>query len=55
MTENKENKKEENKVKEILESVRVEYLDDSTVKLTHGIDSCVRKVHKFPQHLRGQE
>lgn len=47
------NNENNGKVKEILEQVHVEYLDEDTVKLTHGIDTCTRKVHKFPQHCRG--
>lgn len=50
-----EEKTTKSDVKEILEKIHVEYLGDGTVKLTHGINTCVRKVHKFPQHLRGEE
>lgn len=40
------------KAGDILEHIHVEYLGDGTVKLTHGLDTCVKKLHKFPEYLR---
>lgn len=51
-----EEKKETTTVQSVeLEKIHVEYVGEEMVKLTRGIDTCVKKVHKFPQHLRGEE
>ncbi len=37
------------------EETHAEKVGENLVKLTHGVDTCVRKEHRMPSHLRGEE
>lgn len=42
-------------VKVVDESTHAKKVGGKLVKLTHGIDTCVRKEHTFPEFARGEE